>query len=45
MPVACVGLACSSNAMPPMGIIKVSTLSFLREIRSGGAKDARTEHF
>jgi len=45
MPVACVGLARSSNAMPPMGIIKVSTLSFLWEIRSGGAKDAAYRAF
>lgn len=45
MPVACVGLARSSNAMPPKGIIKVSALSFLREIRSGGAKDAAYRAF
>lgn len=45
MPVACVGLARSSNAMPPKGIIKVSALSFLREIKSGGTKDAAYRAF
>lgn len=38
--IACVGFACSVNAMPPMGTIKVSALSIINEIRSGGINDA-----
>lgn len=40
MLIACIGLACSVNAMPPMGLIKVSALSIIRKIKSGGTKDA-----
>lgn len=37
---ASVGLACSTNAMPPLGVIKVSAFSIAKEIRAGGTKGA-----
>jgi len=35
-----IGLACSFNPMPPMGIVKVSALSIIQEIKSGNLNHA-----
>nr|WP_295382138.1 hypothetical protein [Pseudoxanthomonas sp.] len=38
--VTAIGLACSFNAIPPMGVIKVSALSIIQEIKSGDVNRA-----